>query len=223
MVIGIEGYTGAGKTSICRELLNMIPNSVLLNGGNWYRALVYAMLSSGKTIEELSEITNGMDITTFMDDFGVELKIENNETVPYIKGVRCNEEDLQNKQSSLAVSTVGGKANNKKLFEIAHSLIDELKEKYNVIISGRSINLIYPEMDYHIFVVASLEERVKRKYTQYKGEESIESIRENLIQRDKFHEESGFYKTYESTIIIDATDCKSAKESAELLLKKINY
>ena len=67
------------------------------------------------------------------------------------------------------------------------------------------------------------EERVKRKYTQYKGEESIESIRENLIQRDKFHEESGFYKTFENTTILDVTDCKSAKESAELLLKTINY
>ena len=36
IVIGIEGLVGAGKTSICRELLKKIPNSVLLNGGNLY-------------------------------------------------------------------------------------------------------------------------------------------------------------------------------------------
>ena len=44
MVIGIEGLVGAGKTSICRELLNIIPNAVLLHGGNLYRAIVYALL-----------------------------------------------------------------------------------------------------------------------------------------------------------------------------------
>ena len=30
IVIGIEGLVGAGKTSICKELLNFIPNSVVL-------------------------------------------------------------------------------------------------------------------------------------------------------------------------------------------------
>ena len=27
-VIGIEGYVGAGKTAICKNLLNKIPNSI---------------------------------------------------------------------------------------------------------------------------------------------------------------------------------------------------
>ena len=40
IVIGIEGLVGAGKTSICRELIKILPNTVLLNGGNLYRAIV---------------------------------------------------------------------------------------------------------------------------------------------------------------------------------------
>ena len=40
-VIGIEGLVGCGKTSICRELLNRIPNSILLNGGNMYLSLIH--------------------------------------------------------------------------------------------------------------------------------------------------------------------------------------
>ena len=43
-VIGIEGLVGAGKTSICRELLKMDEDAVLLNGGNLYRAIVYILL-----------------------------------------------------------------------------------------------------------------------------------------------------------------------------------
>ena len=45
IVIGIEGLVGAGKTSICRELLKKIPNSILLHGGNLYRAIVYALMN----------------------------------------------------------------------------------------------------------------------------------------------------------------------------------
>ena len=32
IVIGIEGLVGSGKTSICRELIKRLPNTVLLNG-----------------------------------------------------------------------------------------------------------------------------------------------------------------------------------------------
>lgn len=53
LVIGIEGLVGAGKTSICRELIKIMPNTVLLNGGNLYRAIVYAMMKNGSKLEEL--------------------------------------------------------------------------------------------------------------------------------------------------------------------------
>lgn len=52
IVIGIEGLVGAGKTSICRELIKEIDNTILLNGGNLYRAIVYAMLKNGKKLKK---------------------------------------------------------------------------------------------------------------------------------------------------------------------------
>ena len=61
MVIGIEGLVGAGKTSICRELLNIIPNAVLLHGGNLYRAIVYALLQEEKNILKL--ISKNLDLS----------------------------------------------------------------------------------------------------------------------------------------------------------------
>ena len=47
IVIGIEGLVGAGKTSICRKLTEIIPNTVMFNGGNLYRAIVYGLMKSG--------------------------------------------------------------------------------------------------------------------------------------------------------------------------------
>ena len=67
MVIGIEGLVGAGKTAICKELLNEIPNSILLQGGNLYRAIVFALLSSKTNLEELKQAMKQADIKQIMD------------------------------------------------------------------------------------------------------------------------------------------------------------
>ncbi len=221
IVIGIEGLVGAGKTSICRELVKTIPQTVLLNGGNLYRTIVYAMIQSRKKMDNLKIETDNIDIKAIMDYFNIEIKIEDNETNFYINGKLAKEEEIQSKEASLAVSIVGGKADNTALFEFARNLINDLKKNYNVIISGRSIMQIYPDTDYHFFITASLEERIKRKCIQYKGEAEKEEVRKNIIKRDELQEKAGFYKLHNKTIEIDVTDCKTVEESTNKLLKKI--
>lgn len=221
IVIGIEGLVGAGKTSICRKLIQIMPNTVLLNGGNLYRAIVYAMMKNNEAIKNMTKNTKDIDIKKMMDLFKVELKIENNETQIYIDGKLAEEEELQSKESSLAVSVVGGSAQNEGLFEFARNLIDSLKINYNVIISGRSIMQIYPNTDYHFFVTASLEERIRRKCIQYKGEVSEQEVKENIVKRDELQEKAGFYKLDDKTIQIDVTYCKTIEESTNKVLEKI--
>lgn len=221
IVIGIEGLVGAGKTSICRKLVKTIPQTVLLNGGNLYRTIVYAMMQSGKKLDNLKSETNHIDIKKIMDYFNIEIKIEDNETNFYINGKLAKEEEIQSKEASLAVSIVGGKADNTALFEFARNLIDNLKKNYNVIISGRSIMQIYSDTDYHFFITASLDERIKRKCIQYKGEAQKEEVRKNIIKRDELQEKAGFYKLHSKTIEIDVTDCKTVEESTNKVLEKI--
>lgn len=213
IVIGIEGLVGSGKTSICRKLLEENKNAVLLNGGNLYRAIVYTLMKQESNLFKLRNLTKNIDIKKYMDDFKVEVRIENRESLIYIDGKLANEEELQSKASSLAVSVVGGIADNTKLFEYARNLIDELKVNHNVIVSGRSIMKIYPDVDYHLFITASLEERVKRKCIQYNENENKNSVRKNIILRDILQRIAGFYKIHKNTIKIDVTDCKSVEES----------
>ena len=221
IVIGIEGLVGAGKTSICRRLIKIIPNTVLLNGGKLYRAIVYAMMKNGKKIEQLKDEAKNMDIKKIMDFFNIELKIENNETNIYIDGELAKEEELQSKDASMAVSVVGGIADNTALFEFARNLINSLKKTYNVVISGRDIMQIYPDLDYHFLITASIDERVKRKCIQYKGKVNEEEVRENIIKRDELQEKAGFYKMYKNTIKLDVTECKTVEESTNKVLEKI--
>ena len=221
LVIGIEGHVGAGKTSICRELIKKIPNTVLVNGGNLYRAIIYTLMNNTMNLNELKNNAQNIDIKELMDKFNIKLKIENNETIIYINGQKVDEEKIQSKEASMAVSSVGGKTKEEGLFNFARDLIDNLKEKYNVIISGRGINTIYPKIDYHFFITASLEERVKRKLSQYHNEEDKKEIEKNITKRDKLQEQAGYYKIYDNTIVVDVTECKNIEESTIKVMQKI--
>lgn len=221
VVIGIEGLVGAGKTSICRELIKILPNTILLNGGNLYRAIVYVMMKSGANLDKLKAQAKEIDIKTVMDLFHIELKIENNETKIYMDGHIIEEEELQSRQASLAVSEVGGKANNEALFVFARNLIEHLKIEHNIIVSGRSIMQIYPKTDYHFFITASLEERARRKSIQYKGETDIEELVNHIAKRDELQKQAGFYELSANTICIDVTECKTVEESTSKVLSHI--
>jgi len=154
-----------------------------------------------------------------MYKLNVEIKLENNETTIYVDGKKIQEEELQSDKSSMAVSLAGKSANNENLFLFARKLIDEWKKDYNVIVSGRSIMKIYPNLDYHFFITASLDERVNRKYNQYNGSLSKEELRAHIEKRDRLQQEAGFYEIYEKTIKLDVTDCISAKDSSDKLLE----
>ena len=221
VVIGIEGLVGAGKTSICRELIKILPNTILLNGGNLYRAIVYVMMKSGANLDKLKAQAKEIDIKTVMDLFHIELKIENNETKIYMDGHIIEEEELQSRQASLAVSEVGGKANNEALFVFARNLIEHLKIEHNIIVSGRSLMQIYPKTDYHFFITASLEERARRKSIQYKGEVDIEELVNHIATRDELQKQAGFYELSANTICIDVTECKTVEESTSKVLSHI--
>jgi cytidylate kinase len=218
IVIGIEGLVGAGKTSICRCLTKQISNTVLVNGGNIYRAIVALILKNGSKLTELASNASNIDMKEMMDALGIELKIEDSETIVYSNGIKVDEDWIQSKEISLAVSSLGGRTNETKLFEFAKGIIDDLKKEYNVVLSGRGVLTIYPECDYHLFITASLDERVKRKMKQYEGKDEKE-VRENIEKRDALQKEVGYYDIHSITKVIDVTECKSAEESTAKVLE----
>lgn len=223
IVIGIEGLVGSGKTSICKELLKYIPNSIILHGGNLYRGIVYALMSSKHiNIAELKNNIKNVNIKDLMNKLGVEFKIENRETVIYINSKKIDDEVLQSKDASMAVSIAGGSADNSAFYGFARSLIDMYKQKFNVIVSGRDLMRIYPHLDYHLFIEASLEERIQRKLKQYGENANYEEIKKNIVARDELQEKAGYYKIYENTIRIDVTNCKTVEESTKKVLQEIH-
>lgn len=222
IVIGIEGYVGAGKSSICKELLKHIPNSIILEGGNLYRAIVYSLLKLGMNLSDLKQNMVNIDSKAIMEKLKITIAIENRQTAIYVDGKKVNEEDLQSAQSSLAVSEMGTIANNDKLYAFGKKIIDQFKQKYNVIVSGRALMEIYPELDYHFMITASLDERIKRKSIQYNDQIDLEELKQNIQRRDELQKNAGYYKIYDKTIEVDVSECKNVEESTNMVLKFIN-
>ena len=165
--------------------------------------------------------SENIDAFEIMKKLGIEIKLENRETVIYMNNKKISEEDLQAEKTSINVSKISNKANNEKLYEFGKELINSFREKYNIILSSRDIIKMYPDTTYHFFVTADLETRTKRKYNQYNKEISEAKIEEMIKQRDELQEKSGYYKIYPQTKVIDVTDCENVEESAEKILKNI--
>ena len=80
---------------------------------------------------------------------------------------------------------------------------------------------MYPDVTYHFFITASIDERIRRKFIQYNGKLSQEQIKETIEKRDKLQKETGYYDIYDNTKIIDVTNCKNVRESCEKVLDNI--
>ncbi len=216
IVIGIEGQVASGKTSICKELVNIIPNSIFIDGGNIYRGIVEALALAHI---EPTKMGKDLDPLEIMKKLKVEFKIENKMTEIYIAGNKISEDIIQNAHNAVEVSKMANTSDNSHLFTFARNIIEQYKQKYNIIVSARELLDIYPNMDCHVFVTASLEERIKRRYAQYNGKYTVEEITKMIENRDKLHEQSGFNKKGAKTITVDVTESKNAKEAAEKILK----
>lgn len=223
IVIGIEGYVGTGKTTVCRKLLEKIPNSILLHGGNIYRAISYGIIKTGllEQKENLSKL-NHLDVKNIMDKLKLKIELENKETVVYIHDKKVKEEDLQSLETSMATSKISNVANNDKLYEFGRNIIEKFKQKYNVILSSRDIVNMYPKVDYHFLLIADIDERVRRKISQYKGKITEEELKKHIEERDKLQQESGYYKIHPITKVIDVTNYKTPEDTMNKLLEYIN-
>ena len=155
-----------------------------------------------------------------MKKLQVEFKIENRATTIYIAGNKISDEEIHSASNAEKVSKFARNVNNEKLYKFAREIIKSFKE-YNIIISGRGLQYIYPEMKKHIFIKCDLEERVSRRYNQYGQKYSKDEIRKTIIERDQLHEQSGFNKQGKNTIIVDVTNYKTASEAANHILTLI--
>lgn len=198
MIVAIDGPAGSGKGTIA-SILSKKLNLVNIDTGATYRCVALKVLRNKLNIddkEEIIKLSNNIDIR---------FDINNN---VYLDGIDVTKE-IRSKEVTNIVSPISS------IVEVRKNMVDlqrRLGNSNNVVMEGRDITtVVFPNADFKFYLDATLEERVKRRYKEYKEkniEMSYEEIYENIKNRDynDSHKEVGSLMRTEDQIYIDSTN-----------------
>ena len=197
LIVAIDGPAGSGKSTIAKLLAKKY-DLTYIDTGAMYRMITLYLLENNIDINDLKEVERVLNTVNldmqgdkfYLDNVDVSTKIrekrinDNVSKVASIKIVRSNLVDLQRKVS-----------NNK-----------------NVILDGRDVGtVIFPNAQVKIFLIASPEERARRRYKEFlekKTEITYEEVLNSIKERDHIdstRDESPFVKA-DDAIELDSTN-----------------
>ena len=197
LIVAIDGPAGSGKSTIAKLLAKKY-DLTYIDTGAMYRMITLYLLENNIDISDLKEVERVLNTVNldmqgdkfFLDNVDVSTKIrekrinDNVSKVASIKIVRSNLVDLQRKIS-----------NNK-----------------DVILDGRDVGtVIFPNAQVKIFLIASPEERARRRYNEFlekKTEITYDEVLKSIKERDHIdstRDESPFVKA-DDAIELDSTN-----------------
>jgi cytidylate kinase len=212
LVIAVDGPAGAGKSTIAKIIADKL-NINYIDTGAMYRAVTYKVLQNNiDTTDEqaIIEVAKASEI-----DFK-----DNN---IYLDG-KILKEEIRTPEVSNNVSNVA------QIKEVRYLMVDvqrEIGNRSSVILDGRDIgSYVFPNADYKFFLVATPEERGKRRHKELieKGYEvSLEEIISDIIKRDEIDSNREFAPLVkaEDAIEIDTTG-KGIEQVVQSVIEKIN-
>ena len=211
MIIAVDGPAGAGKSTISKLIAKKL-NINYIDTGAMYRAVTYKCLSEGvdvKNDEAVVEVAKRTDIDFRDNNIYLDSKVVN--------------EEIRTREVSANVSDVA------KIKEVRYLMVDvqrEIGTRNDVILDGRDIgSYVFPNADYKFFLVATPEERGRRRYKELceKGfEGTLEEIIKDIEKRDEIDSNREFapLKKADDAIEIDTTGL-GIDEVVEAVVSKI--
>ena len=211
-LITIDGISGAGKGTLAKSLALEL-NYSLLDSGNLYRlvGLIAKRLETSNS-EEIAKELNSRKITMKFDNLkGL--------TEVFFGSERVTEE-LRNEEVAMEASNFA-----KDSF-IRNTLIRHQKDYFDsnkgLIADGRDMGtIIFPEARWKFFLIASIEERAKRRLRQLK-EVGLEVNMPTLIDNIKVRDEQDKNRDISPAVPAeDALTIDTSNLSAEGLKNKV--
>lgn len=174
LVIAIDGPAGAGKSTIAKKVSEIL-NLEYIDTGAMYRALTLKVINNEIDIHDKDVILKLVQFTSIL--------FKNNKI--YLDGVVVDKEIRKN----IVSNNVSNVAKIKEVREQLVAMQRELAKDSSIIMDGRDIGtVVLPDADFKFFIVASVEERAKRRYIELidKGEKDInyEKILNEIKRRD---------------------------------------
>lgn len=211
IIIAIDGYAACGKSTTARRVAKEL-DYIFIDTGAMYRAVTYYFLKYGIPIEEPDE--------KLMKELHLRFQKINGEPQIFLNEIPVYQW-IRTKEVNEKVSQVSALKNVRK--HLIHQQQEMGKEK-GIVMDGRDIGtVVFPSAELKIFMQASMEARVQRRYSELQSmniQMSYEEIKKNLIERDfqDTHRKESPLRKADDAIILDTSNL-TIDEQVQMVLK----
>jgi cytidylate kinase len=195
-IVAIDGPAGSGKSTISKIVAKK-KGFTYLDTGAMYRMVTLATIKKNVNIENKEEIVDLLK--------NIKLNIEKDK---FYLGNEDVSEEIRGVEVTSNVSKV---AAIKEVREELVRLQREISQGKNVILDGRDIGtVVFPNAQLKVFLVASSEERAKRRVKEFESKGiniSYQEVLDEIIKRDKMdstREESPLLQA-EDAVLVDTS------------------
>lgn len=218
ITIAIDGYSSTGKSTLAKQLAQVL-NYIYVDTGAMYRAVTLYAMQQGIITQ------NSFDQQQLINDLkNIYLTFQFNETLGFAE-MYLNDVNVENEIRSMEVSALVSKI--AAVSEVRSKLVQQQKlygQHKGVVMDGRDIGtVVFPDAELKIFMTASAEIRAQRRYLELKGkgqEVNYEDVMKNVQERDDVdtsREDSPLIQAQDA-IVIDNSEM-TREEQFELILK----
>lgn len=218
ITIAIDGYSSTGKSTLAKQLAQVL-NYIYVDTGAMYRAVTLYAMQQGIITQ------NSFDQQQLINDLkNIYLTFQFNETLGFAE-MYLNDVNVENEIRSMEVSALVSKI--AAVSEVRSKLVQQQKlygQHKGVVMDGRDIGtVVFPDAELKIFMTASAEIRAQRRYLELKGkgqEVNYEDVMKNVQERDAVdtsRKDSPLIQAQDA-IVIDNSEM-TREEQFELILK----
>jgi CMP/dCMP kinase len=177
--IAVDGFSSCGKSTLAKQLAKQL-GYVFIDSGAMYRGITLYFLNNAVDIQSPEQVANALKNITLRfavnDALGKSDLLLNGTNVE--AAIRTME--ISNKVSPVAAIEAV------RTFAVAQQ--QEMGKEKGVVMDGRDIGTtVFPSAELKIFVTASVEERVNRRYEELTAagtQVTKEEVQKNLLERD---------------------------------------
>lgn len=180
IIIAIDGWSSCGKSTLARQLAQFL-GYVYIDSGAMYRAITLFFQRHQIDLNLDDQVTaalNEIHLTFLINPATQQAEIHLNG-----ENVETAIRDMSVANQVSQVSTLASVRN----FAVAQQ--QKMGEEKGIVMDGRDIGTtVFPKAELKIFMTASMEVRIERRYLEMKikhPEVSIEEVQKNLAERDR--------------------------------------
>ena len=173
LIVAIDGPAGSGKSTIAKLLAKKY-DLTYIDTGAMYRMITLYLLENNIDINDLKEVERVLN-TVNLDMQGDKFYLDNVDVSTKIREKRIN--DNVSKVASIKI--------------VRSNLVDlqrKISNNKDVILDGRDVGtVIFPNAQVKIFLIASPEERARRRYNEFlekKTEITYDEVLKSIKERD---------------------------------------